>query len=170
MLRVGKVVAAHGLSGAVIIKHILNNSNWVKSGDAFLLEMEKESYIPFFTTDVTPHKEGELLVKMEDVSDADGGKRLIGKNVYVQEDVLQQGKVDSPLLYIGFELIDREKGSLGKITDVMQAGKQWIAQIMIEEKEVLIPLAEELIIDINVKNKYIRMNVPEGLVEVYLNN
>jgi 16S rRNA processing protein RimM len=71
-------------------------------------------------------------------------------------------------LYIGFNLVDEQKGGLGTIQDVMLVGRQWIAKITISEKEVLIPLVDDMIIEVNMRNKFIRMKLPDGLLEVYL--
>lgn len=170
MLRVGKIVATHGLQGAVIIKHIVENTDWLNEGDAIFVEMTKGSNIPYFVEHANKHAAVELLVKLEDVSDAEAAKRLVGKQVFADVDILEKAKADTPLMYIGFELIDQQKGSLGVITDIFQAGAQWIAQIMVEGKEVLIPLADNLILDLNKKNKFIRMDLPNGLIEVYLDS
>jgi 16S rRNA processing protein RimM len=79
--------------------------------------------------------------------------------VFANEEVLEAAKVDSPLLYIGFNLVDKQKGGLGLIEDVMLVGRQWIAKLTIEGKEVLVPLAEDMILDVNMKNRFIRMDL-----------
>ena len=48
----------------------------------------------------------------------------------------------------------------------MQAGPQWLAKLTYEGKEVLVPLIEQMILDVNVRNKFIRMDLPEGLLEL----
>lgn len=168
MIRVGKVVAAHGLQGAVVLKHIVDNSKWLEKQMPLFLELQKKSYIPYFVEDFTVNNEEEYIVQLDDVDGVDAAKRLIGKHVYAEEDQLSKSKSDSPLLWIGFNLVDKTKGGLGVLEDVMQAGQNWIGQITVNSKEVLIPLAPEMILDVNMKNKFIRMDLPEGLIEVYL--
>ena len=82
--------------------------------------------------------------------------------------VLAKHAADTPLLWIGFNLVDKQKGSLGPIEDVMQTGAQWLAKLTVEGKEVLIPLAEQMIIQVSVKNKFVRIDLPDGSLEVYL--
>jgi 16S rRNA processing protein RimM len=91
---------------------------------------------------------------------------LIGKQAYVKEDILSKYTNDSPLLWIGFNIVDKERGSVGAIEDVMQTGHQWLAKVTYEGKEVLIPLIDQMILDINVRNKFIRMELPEGLLDI----
>lgn len=166
MLRVGKIVATHGLQGSVILKHILGKSDWLKKEDVLFLEINKGSFIPFFIQQVKASNDDEFIINFEETTNVESSKKLIGKKVYAKEENLVAHTNDSPLLWIGFKIIDKEKGAIGVIDDVLQTGHQWLAKIMYNGKEVLLPLIEPMIIDINIRNKFIRMDLPEGLLEL----
>ncbi|MBS1774362.1 MAG: 16S rRNA processing protein RimM [Bacteroidetes bacterium] len=170
MIRIGKIVATHGLQGAVILKHITGDTTWLKQGDVLFVELRKGSEIPYFVVAAKASNDEEYIVTLEDVTKVEDAKKLTGKYVYVKEDVLKNVKTDSPLLWIGFNLVDKEKGGLGTIEDVIQTGHQWLAKLTIEGKEVLIPLVDDMLVDVNIRNKYVRVDLPEGLIEVYLNS
>jgi 16S rRNA processing protein RimM len=166
MIRIGKIVATHGLQGSVILSHVVGTSDWLKKEDVLFLELNKGSYIPFFVTAVKGTNDEGYVISLEDVSQMEEAKKLTGKQVYVKEDILTGHEKDSPLLWIGFKMVDKEKGAIGEIDDVMQAGAQWLASIRYEGKEVLVPLIEQMIIDVNIRNKFIRVDLPEGLLEL----
>lgn len=168
MLRVGKIVAAHGLQGAVVLKQIIDNTGWLNAGDVLFIELKRESFIPHFVEKAKPANETEYIINLDEVDDTEKAKKLVGKTVYVKEEILEKAKVDSPLMYIGFNLVDKTKGGIGTIEDVLLMGKQWIARLTIDGKEVLIPLVEDMILDVNYKNKFLRMDLPDGLLEIYL--
>ena len=168
MVRVGKIVAAHGLQGSVILRHVLPGADWLQKGHVLFLELKKGSFIPYFVESAKVANDTEYIVTLDELADPEEAKKLIGKQAYAKEENLQGAKADSPLLWIGFNLVDKQKGGLGVIDDVMQAGAQWIAKVLIEEKEVLIPLVKEMIVEVNMRNKFIRMDLPEGLIDVYL--
>lgn len=170
MLKVGKIVATHGLQGAIVLKQIIDGKDWLKKGDVLFVEMVRNSFIPFFVETAKSANNEEYIITLDDVTAPDEARKLVNKTAYVKEEVLELAKVDSPLLYIGFNLVDQEKGGLGVIEDVMLIGPQWIAKMTIENKEVLIPLAEDWILDVNMRNKFIRMNLPAGLIDMYLGN
>jgi 16S rRNA processing protein RimM len=163
-------VATHGINGALILKHMTGDNNWLKQGDVLFVELRKGSEIPYFVVTVKAANDEEYIVTVEDVSTVEAAKKLTGKHVYVKEDVLKNVKTDSPLLWIGFNLVDKTKGGLGVIEDVLQTGHQWLAKLTIEGKEVLIPLVDEMLVDVNIRNKFVRVDLPEGLIEVYLNS
>lgn len=168
MIRIGKIVATHGLQGAVVCTHIVGSSNWLNKGDVLFVELRKESYIPFFVSAVKVANDEEFILNVEDIDSMEAAKKLVGKQVYVKEDILANAGSDSPLLWIGFNMVDKEKGSLGPIEDVYLAGAQWLARLTMEGKEVLVPLVDDIILQVNVKNKFVRVDLPPGLIDVYL--
>ena len=168
MVRIGKIVAVHGLQGSVILKHIIGRTDWLKKDAVLFLELQKGSHIPFFTIQARDANQEEVIVQLEDVSTSEEAKKLVGKQVYVNEDILKGQAEDSPLMWIGFNIVDKQKGSLGLIEDVFQAGPQWLAKLTINESEVLIPLVKDFLLQVNVKNKFIRTDLPEGLIDIYL--
>jgi len=168
MLRVGKIVGVHGLQGAVVLRQIIDNTSWLKKGETLFIELKRESFIPYFVETAKAANDAEYIITLDDVGSPEDAQVLVNKTVYAKEEALETAKVDSPLLYIGFSLVDKQKGGLGNIEDVMLVGRQWIARMTIEGKEVLIPLAEDMIQEVNVRNKFIRITLPDGLLEVYL--
>ncbi|HXS37556.1 MAG TPA: ribosome maturation factor RimM [Flavipsychrobacter sp.] len=168
MIRIGKIVATHGLQGALILTHIVGDSKWLKKEDALFMELQKSSYIPFFVTQAKANNKEEYIINVEDIETVEKAHRLIGKNVYVQEDILAKYADETPLLWIGFNLVDRNKGNLGTIEDVMQAATQWLAKFTYSGKEVLIPLVEQTIESVNLKLKTVYVDLPHGLLEVYI--
>ena len=168
MVRIGKIVATHGLTGTVIMTHILDNAKWMKTGDVLQVEMQKGSYIPFFVEKCKPVAPGEYHADLEDIKTQVEAKKLVTKHVYVNEEVIAKHAGKTPLLWIGFEVTDTTYGKLGILEDVMQTGNQWLGRIIYKEKEVLIPLIEQIIANINLKTKKLETDLPEGLIEIYL--
>jgi len=166
MIRVGKIAATHGLQGDVIFSHFLEKKNWLKKEDVLFLELNKDSYIPFFITQVKTVQHDEYIIRLEDVNSVEQAKKLTGKNVYIKDAILQTQQSSSPLAWIGFTIVDKALGEIGVVNDIFQTGHQWLASVHYHDKEVLIPLIEEMIIDLNIRNKFIRMDLPEGLLDV----
>ena len=162
------MVATHGIQGAVVMTHVAGDSRWLKKGSALMVEMQKGSYIPYFVTDFRVVNDKEYVVNIEDLDKVENAKRLVGKSVFVNEDLLAMYAKESPLLWVGFNVTDVNYGLLGIMEDVMQTPNQWLGKIMYNEKEVLIPLLNQFIKDINVKAKRIIMELPQGLLEVYM--
>lgn len=166
MVRIGKIAGTHGLQGAVVLTHVLGKSNWLKKDSILFLELLKSSYIPHFIESFKPLNDGEYLLLLEDVNTVETAKKLVGRNVYADQQIMNNTSVDSPLRYIGFNLVDKTIGSVGTIEDVVQVGPQWLAKLTVNDNEVLIPLVEAFIVDVNTRNRFIRMDLPEGLLDL----
>jgi len=168
MIRIGKIVATHGINGSVILSHILENSKWLKKDSVLQIEMQKGSFIPYFISKFKENNNKEYIIDIEDINKVESAKKLVTKHVYVDEKNLIGFEKQSPLLWIGFKLIDSKMGEIGKIEDVMQTGSQWLAKTTYQNTEVLIPLIDQTINQLDLKNKTLKMTLPDGLLEVYL--
>jgi 16S rRNA processing protein RimM len=168
MIRIGKIVATHGINGSLVLTHVAGKSTWLKKDHVLLVEMQKGSYIPYFVSGVKAVNHEEYVITVEDIDKVEAAKKLVTKHVYVDESLLSGFAKQSPLLWIGFSLIDKEKGKIGEIEDVVQTGSQWLARLTYQNKEVLVPLIEQTIDTVDIKAKTIEVTLPEGLLEVYL--
>jgi 16S rRNA processing protein RimM len=167
MIRIGKIVATHGLNGALILTHVLDNSKWLKKEQTIHIEMNKGSYIPYFVSQYKAANDKEYVINIEDIDKMEQAKKLVTKNVYVEETTLADYARKSPLLWIGFKLTDKQKGEIGVIEDVVQTGYQWLAKLTYQNTEVLVPLIDSMIEKLDTKTRTIKMNLPDGLLEVY---
>jgi len=167
MIRIGKIVATHGINGSLILTHVVGNAKWLKKGHVLHVEMQKGSYIPYFIAQLKASNDKEYIIGIEDIDKPESAKKLVTKHVYVEEALLADYARQSPLLWIGFRAIDRNNGEIGIIEDVMQAGKQWLGKLTYKNSEVLIPLIDQVIDSLNVKSKTINITLPDGLLEVY---
>src|SRR4051812_35079539 len=129
MIRVGKIVATHGINGSLILTHVVGKSTWLKKKHVLMVEMQKGSYIPYFIAQFKPNNEKEYIIEFEDVNRVETAKKLVTKQVYVDEAILADFSLQSPLLWIGFKLVDKEKGEIGLIDDVVHSGNQWLARL-----------------------------------------
>ena len=168
MIRIGKIAATHGLNGAMILTHIVGNSKWLKKEHVLQVEMQKGSYIPYFITQCKAANDKEYIVNVEDIEMVESAKKLVSRQVYVDEAILRGYEKQSPLLWIGFRIIDKQSGDLGPIDDILQTGNQWLAKLNYKNTEVLLPLIEQTIDSLDIKSKTINMTLPDGLLEVYL--
>ncbi len=167
MIRIGKIVATHGLSGDVIITHLAGKKAWLKPGDVLFVALRKDSFIPFFVSAVKSVVPDELIIHFEETESLEAAKKLIAKELFVKEDILAKSGADSPLLWIGFALIDKTIGTIGTIKDIYQTRSQWLAEVDYKGAEVLVPLVPPVLEKADIKAKKVFVALPDGLLEVY---
>ena len=69
---------------------------------------------------------------------------------------------------IGYEVEDQNKGTIGTVVGVVDLKSNPLLIVDFNEKEILIPLVEELIVHVDRDSKRIKVNTPEGLIDLYL--
>jgi hypothetical protein len=69
---------------------------------------------------------------------------------------------------VGFTVVDTEKGELGAVSEVLEYPTQAILQIMHGKKEILIPILDHVIQNVDRDKKILTITAPEGLIDMYL--
>lgn len=110
----------------------------------------------------------KVVVTFEDLSPEEANV-LVGKELYLPLSFLPELEGNQFYFHevIGFEVIDKEKGNIGKIKEFIDTN-QTIMIIENGEKEILIPVVDEVIdrLDRDAKTMYI--TAPDGLIDIYL--
>ncbi|HPT15302.1 MAG TPA: 16S rRNA processing protein RimM, partial [Bacteroidales bacterium] len=69
---------------------------------------------------------------------------------------------------VGFEVIDKSKGPVGKVRRILELPHQAMFEIEFGDKEILVPLVDEIIVKVDRKLKQLLIDAPEGLIDMYL--
>jgi 16S rRNA processing protein RimM len=166
--KVGKLVSTFGLKGEMILKHSLGKKTSLKGLKAIFIEEKKSSFIPWFVTATRIKTEDEIYISLEGITVKEHAFKLTQKEVWLpEEDFKKFSAKTSPINLLGYEILENDK-PLGKILEVIEQPHQLLCRIDIEGKEVLIPLHEGSIKKIDRKKNQVIVELPEGLLEIYL--
>jgi 16S rRNA processing protein RimM len=166
--KLGKINKAHGLKGDLKATFEAEFPiNFSKLESVFVNLNNK--LIPFFIEKISVQGKKAILT-IEDVKSLKAAEPLYDKELYLPLTLLPE-KDDSIFLYsdlIGYTVSDKTLGMLGKITDVYSLPGQEVLAMDYKEKEILIPASEELITKLEKKKKIVHIEIPDGLLEIYL--
>jgi len=166
--KTGKLVSVFGLTGEFILKHYLGKKTSLKGLQALFLQERKESFIPYFIENTRIKTIDEIYVKLEDINTREQALKLLQQEVWMQDKDFKKFSASSSLLnLLGYAVIEDNK-TLGNILEVIEQPHQLLCRIEINGKEVLIPLHEQTIIKIDKKKSEVIVQLPEGLLEIYL--
>lgn len=167
LIKVGKTKKPHGIKGELKLHLDENYEDDFYKAQVIFLYMGGGS-TPFFVETIR----GELfpILKLEGIDDRTKAAQFSHKDIFMRnEDIEEKTENINDLQYQklkGYELIDKSLGILGKIEDIIEMPQQEMAVLNINKKETLIPLNEQLIIEINNKKKSIQMDLPDGLINL----
>lgn len=165
---VGRLGKVHGLGGFLRVK-LEVQSYWDDVLQAGVLFVgDEQAPLPYFIAEV--REEPTWLVQFEDIPNREAAEALAGEVIYLRESDLSaiaEPTAESTFVYMtGYTIDDVQTGRVGVIEDVVEYPQQWMAILMLEQGQVLVPLHEDLIEDIDAERRVVRMNLPEGLLDL----
>ncbi|MDO4763184.1 MAG: ribosome maturation factor RimM [Flavobacteriaceae bacterium] len=164
----GKITRKHGLSGNVILKLDTDQPELYKKLESIFIEING-LLVPFFIEKISWSKQDALNILLKNSSEA-LVEQVIGKSVYLPLSTLP--KLSGKQFYyhevIGFEILEKEGKTCGTIVSVNDQTAQHYFILHLADKEIIIPIVKEWILEVNREEKQIKMQLPEGLIDVFL--
>jgi 16S rRNA processing protein RimM len=167
----GYIVRTHGTSGDVVIFLDVDYPEDYEDLDSVYFEL-KGDLVPYFVERFNLQKQSKAIVRFEEVDTIEKAQALVGTSLYLPLDSLAELE-DEEFYYHeikGYTVIDESKGELGIVREVYSLNGQDLIAMDYQGVEVLIPTAEDIVLKADKENKKLLVNLPEGLLEVYLEN
>jgi 16S rRNA processing protein RimM len=164
----GIITKPFGYKGELVCYFDVDDPTYYENLDSVLIELES-GLVPYLIESLRLNN-NNAYIKLEDVK-PDEALLLIKKELYLPLQRLPKLKGNKFYFHevIGFEVIDKIKGSIGKIDKIMDHPAQPILQVLNNNaKEILIPVADDIIKNVDRKNKQISIQAPDGLIDLYL--
>jgi 16S rRNA processing protein RimM len=166
--KIGKLIAAHGVKGELLLKHTLGKRSSLKGLQAIFVEDRKDSFLPWFIESAKIKNEEETFLKLENVNTREAAIKLVQKEVWMPEAEFKKFVTkNAPINLLGYTII-HNKEPLGQILEVIEQSHQLLCRLEIKGKEVLIPLQEDTLQKADHKKREVIVKLPEGLLEIYL--
>lgn len=169
LFELGKVLKTFGSKGEVIVFLDVDHPGKYLHLDSVFIRFNK-SLIPFFIEKITLKPKNQAVVKFSDVDDQEDAAIFTGCSLFLPLSNLP--KLTGNRFYyhevVGFEVIDVQKGPVGKIRRILELPHQAMFEIEAGDKEILVPVVDEIITRVDRKQKVVRINAPEGLIDMYL--
>ena len=130
-----------------------------------------QELVPFSLDSTHIQNNGIARVKITGIDDLASAKPLVGKSVFLPTEVLPPLSGNQFYFHeiTGFEVIDLQKGNIGKVVEVLDYPGQAILQIIHPlGKEVLVPIHDNTIEKVNREQQQLTIDAPEGLIDLYL--
>ncbi|OHT46274.1 ribosome maturation factor RimM [Flavobacterium tructae] len=165
----GKIAKKFSFKGEVLAYLDTDEPELYENLESVFVECNKH-LVPFFIETSSLHKNDFLRIRFEDVNTEEDADALVGNAIYLPLTMLP--KLSGNKFYfhevIGFEIEDQRLGIFGKIAAVNDTTAQPLFEVLNGEVEMLIPMIDQFLVKIDRENKKVIMNLPEGLVEMYL--
>lgn len=166
----GYLAKPHGLKGAFHVFLDVDNPYDYEELETVFVQQAND-LIPYFVTDIQV-RDNLTLLNLEGIETLDAAKELVGSKLFLPVALLPVLKDDQYYYHeiVGYQIMDANLGALGTVKEVYSTGAQDVLIMLYKSREVLIPLTDEIIPRVDKVTKTIHSNLPEGLLEVYMDD
>ena len=164
----GTIVGKYSFKGEVLAKLDADSPDTYLNMDSLLIETP-QGLVPYFIDRSQLHKSSLLRVKFEGVDSESEAEALLKKNLFLPLNMLPPLKGNQFYYHeiIGFTAIDQFYNEIGSIKNVNDSGPQPLFVIDAEGTEILIPVHDNFIKNLDRGARKMHLNLPEGLLDIF---
>ena len=164
-ISVGILRKPHGLSGAFNFSLTRELKSLKKHPAHFFLE-GKGGFVPYFISSFDLKDMFTGLLTFEEVDSVEKAKQLTGCELYLNEKLVNsffKKDTDDYGFLIGYAAWDGDR-ELGTVSAIEELPGQVLAVLDVAGAEVMVPLVDDLVVEIDKRKKKVVFELPEGLV------
>jgi len=167
--RLGNITKPFGYKGQMVFYLDVDSPQDYADLDSAFVET-KTGLVPYFFK-VDNINGNKAIVTFEDLT-PDEAHALAGHDLYLPLDLLP--KLSGNQFYFhevtGFRVIDSQHGDIGTLQSIIEYPAQPLFQINKDGIEILIPVIDPVIKQVDRENKTLYLEAPNGLIDLYLNS
>lgn len=162
---IGKIARTHGNEGFVLVNLHADYVSLCKELEYIFLEIQHK-LVPFFIQSCKS-KGGTTYIQFDDITTIQLAESLCGYTMYIHtNEITKEEDEGETHELIGYKLYNSST-YIGTITDVFEYSMNVVLSVETdEEQEVLVPLANDLITEIQEDTKRIYMQLPDGVFDL----
>ena len=165
----GKIAKKFSFKGEVLAYLDTDQPELYENLESVFVEFNK-NLVPFFIVSSSLHKNDFLRIRFEDMNTEEDADAIMNCPIYLPISMLP--KLSGNKFYfhevIGFEIEDKRVGVFGKIVSINDTTAQPLFEVKNGAVQLLIPMIDQFLVKIDRPNKKVLMDLPEGLIEMYL--
>ena len=159
----GILLKTHGVKGELLLKTVFEISENYNLAGAIFIEIDR-LLVPFFIEEYTVASNQTIIVKIADINDKNKALKFVDCKIFILNDKKSKNKHNfSNSDLIGYTVNNQDGIEVGKISNFMDIPSNFLVCINYNNKEILIPFNEKLIVDFDKNKKIIILNIEEGL-------
>jgi 16S rRNA processing protein RimM len=164
----GKVIKPHGYQGRVSVFLDTDDPDAYMTTPVIYIDFDS-ALVPYFVKDLNLLN-NKAVITFQDVDTQEQAEKLLKRDMYLPLSQLPELTGNKFYFHeiIGMKLVDKQFGLVGTISEILEYSTQAIIQTFHKEKEVLIPISDDIILDVDRVNHIVHVDLPDGLLEVYL--
>jgi 16S rRNA processing protein RimM len=163
-LIVGKIVGTHGIRGDLKVLSYADSLDVFVPGKELVFSRGNKSAGRFTVTSCRPHK-NVILLAIDGITSIETANAWVGFEVCTEKASLPPPEEGAYYWYqiIGMKVLTTDDVLLGRVEAIFPTGSNDVYVVRDGKKEVLIPAIDSVVLHIDVNEKVMTVDLPEGL-------
>ena len=164
----GYIQKPHGLDGTLHFNIDSDEPEAYTEIDACFLEVNGQ-LVPYFV-EYLHFATQRILLKLEGIDSQAQARELQGSKLYLPLEMLPKLPEGEFYYYqiVDYTVVDAQQGALGQVSRIYDEGPQDLIGMRYQEREILIPIVDDIVQGADHEKQVLHVNLPEGLVDIYL--
>lgn len=168
---IGTVGKTHGIHGEIALRLSVDIGDLVEAGQRIFLMLEEDGLLVPYAIASHRSKAGDIdLVRFDGVSTREEAERLTGMRVWLSRDFIGEDEEEGDPYawgrYVGYSIAAQSGEAIGTVIEVDESTINTLLVVQMPERgEVLLPIAEELLLGSDDAARSLRLQIPEGLLD-----
>ena len=161
MQRIGQVLKSNGRDGELLVSFSGIAPEEIDLEEPVFIEFDGLP-VPFYFESFQQRGNSRALVRLTGVHNLTDADELAGRAVYADDDLYEDAEED----LTGWTVQDADGNEVGTVSaheDIPGNPCVWVDT---KKGEVLVPLHEELVLSVDEDAQVLRMEIPEGLLDL----
>ena len=161
MLKIAQVLKSNGRDGELLMSFFDIAPEDIDLEEPVFIEFDGLP-VPFYFESFQQRGNSRALVRLTGVHNLTDADELAGRAVYADDDLYEDGEED----LTGWTVLDADGTKVGTVSaheDIPGNPCIWVET---GHGEVLVPLHEELVLEVDENKQTLRMEIPEGLLDL----
>lgn len=167
LVTVGRIVNSHGIRGELKVVPETDFPERFDKGNALIIVDSQNKQTPVTVQTSRLHKNMFILQfdQFSNINDVEKFKGSLLKIEAKDQQPLEEGEYYYHEI-IGCKVVTEEGQELGLVSEVLTPGANdvWVVSLT-KGKQLLLPVIDDVILDVDIANKTIRIHLMEGLME-----
>ena len=164
LLPIGKVVGTHGIKGYLKVFSYAESVDSFAPGKELTFSREGDTVATLLTESARQHKRVVLLA-LEGIGSIEAAEKLVGCQVCIDKAYLAQPEEGTFYWHqvIGLQVFTLDNRRLGRVAAILPTGSNDVYVVRDGKNEILIPAIDSVVVDIDLEQKVLKVDLPEGL-------
>lgn len=166
LLSIGKIIKPHGIRGDMSISFSVDVFDFDEL-PFFIIEIDG-CFVPFVVEEYRSIAQTSAIIKLEGVNSENEVRNFSGMQIFIQKEYIEnieEAEVNADF-FIGYKMSEKTKGIIGVITAIDDSTDNVLFVVHENDDELLIPVSEDYILEIDHSEKIIYVDLPEGLLDL----